>query len=100
MGSNQPELIFNGAGCLAAQLVAKHKTAPGGTYLYALRHRGRCGEDYCYDIVIDSVTQTIEFIAYDVTGGWGDKPPKFKKLFSGTPAEYVKWIEDVYSKRE
>ena len=100
LGSGQPELVFNGAGCLAAQLVAKHKEGPGGAYLYALRHRGHSGEDYCYDIIVDSATETVEFIAYDVTGGYGDKPVRFKKLFKGTPAEYVTWVKDVYSKQE
>lgn len=28
------ERVFNGAGCLAAQLVAEFKTEPGGIYLY------------------------------------------------------------------
>lgn len=98
--SGQPEIVFNGAGCLAAQLVARMKTddntkeiTPGGAYLYPIPHRGKCGEDYVYDIIVDSDTKTIEFIAYDVAGGWGDKPLRFKKLFKGTPAGFVEWVK-------
>jgi len=100
LSMNQPKLVFNGPGCLAAQLVTKYKNGAGGSYIYPIGHRGKCGEDFTYDIVIDSDTKTIEFIAYDVTDGWNNKPPRFKKLFTGTPAQYVKWIEDVYSKQK
>lgn len=93
LGMSQPELVFNGAGCLAAQLVAKHKDGPGGAYLYALRHRGRADENYTYDIIVDSATQTIEFIAYEVNGGWGNKPLRFKKLYSGAPAGFAEWVK-------
>jgi hypothetical protein len=93
LSSGQPELVFNGAGCLAAQLVARHKTEAGGAYLYAMKHRGKCGEDYTYDIIVDDTTKTIEYVAYDVTGGWGDKPLRFKKLFSGAPADFAAWVK-------
>jgi len=99
LGSDQPKVVFNGAGCLAAQLVARHKCdddgtiKPGGAYLYPLKSRGKCGEDYCYDIIVDSDAKTIEFIAYDVTGGWGDKPLRFKKLYKGTPAGFAEWVK-------
>lgn len=101
LGINQKEqLLFNGAGCLAAQLVEKMKDGPGGAYIYPIQHRGKCGEEYVYDIIVDSDTQTIEFIAYEVNGGWGDKPLRFKKLYSGAPAGFAEWVENVYSKQE
>jgi hypothetical protein len=36
LGLDNKGLVFNGAGCLAAQLVAKFKDGPGGTYLYPM----------------------------------------------------------------
>jgi len=102
LGINQKEqLLFNGAGCLAAQLVEKMKDGPGGAYILPIQHRGKCDEEYVYDIIVDSNTQTIEFIAYYVTsGGYDNKPPRFKKLYSGAPAGFAEWVGNVYSKQE
>lgn len=90
-------LIFNGTKCLAAQLVVHLKDGPGGTYIYPLQHRGRSGEDYTYDIIVEydgkRENYKITFIAYDVTGGWGDKPLRFKKLYSGTPEGFKTFVE-------
>ena len=61
---DEPQLVFNGAGCLAAQLVAKYKTSPGGCYLHPLKHRGKCWEDYVYDIIVKE-DKTIEFVCYE-----------------------------------
>lgn len=106
LGSDQPELVFNGAGCLAAQLVAKHKDGPGGAYLYDMKHRGRCGEDYTYDIIVEHDGKDengrdkykMTYVAYDVSGGWGDKPVRFKKLFSGAPADFAAWVNEKEAK--
>lgn len=107
LGMDKPEVVFNGAGCLAAQLVAKMKTdeatgkiTPGGAYIYPMAHRGKCGEDYVYDIIVDSDAKTIEFIAYDNLTGW--KPgAKFKSkvLYRGTPAGFVEWVKEEEKKK-
>jgi hypothetical protein len=104
LNSSQPKVVFNGAGCLAAQLVARHKCGDNGTieagkaYLYPIKSRGKCGEDYCYDIIVDTDAtiepNKIEFIAYDVTGGWNNKPLRFKKLYKGTPAGFIEWVKN------
>ena len=88
--AEEHKLIFNGAGCLAAQLVDKFKEGPGGTYLHPVSHRGKCGEDYSYDILVGSDTKKITLVAWDI--GWGKR--KNKKLFEGSPAEYLKWVEN------
>ena len=106
IGKDTPAIAFNGAGCLAAQLVARHKTdgegkpSIGGAYLYPIKHRGKCGEDYVYDIIVDSAAKTIEFIAYDVTGGWGNKPLRFKKLYQGAPSGFEAWVEEREKKNQ
>lgn len=79
---NETILIFNGAGCLAAQLVEKYKNGPGGCYLHPLKHRGKCWEDYLYDIIIKE-DNSIEFVCYE-----NDKRPK--ELFRGSPENFVK----------
>ena len=79
--SKETELIFNGAGCLAAQLVAKYKTEPGGTYLNPLKHRGKCWEDYLYDIIVKE-DQTIEFVCYE-------NGKRKTEVFRGSPSDFV-----------
>jgi hypothetical protein len=78
-------LMFNGAGCLAAQLVAKHKDGVGGYYIYPMSHRGTMWENYTYDIIVKE-NGTIEYVCYEVGGG---KKPSFKKLFQGSPEEFI-----------
>ena len=79
--SNETKLIFNGAGCLAAQLVAKYKTEPGGTYLNPLKHRGKCWEDYLYDIIVKE-DHTIEFVCYH-------NGKRKTEVFRGSPSDFV-----------
>jgi hypothetical protein len=81
-GANETNLIFNGAGCLAAQLVAKYKIATGGCYLHPLNHRGKCWEDYLYDIVVKE-DNTIEFVCYE-------NGRRKIEVFRGTPSDFVK----------
>jgi hypothetical protein len=88
---NEPQLVFNGAGCLAAQLVVEHKDGPGGAYIHPLNYRGKCWENYTYDIIVNE-DKTIEFIAYEVGGM---KKPSFKKIFEGTPQQFVEKYETV-----
>ena len=94
LSSDQPKVVFNGAGCLAAQLVARMKDGAGGAYLHDQKSRGKSGEEYTYDIIIDSDTKEISVIAYDIQGGWGNKPLRFKKIYSGTPAGFVEWVKN------
>lgn len=75
---------FNGAGCLAARLVAELKgNTAGGTYLYPLTHRGHLWEDYMYDIIVDEDKQKITFKCFAYEG---------KKLFSGNPKDFVSFV--------
>jgi hypothetical protein len=50
--SGDPGKIANGAGCLAAQIVAHFKTAPGGIYLSDMKLEDR--EEYNYFIGVKS----------------------------------------------
>jgi hypothetical protein len=88
------EVLFNGASCLAAQLVAKYKHSVGGCYLHPINHRGNCWENYTYDIIINE-DKTIEYVCYKVKGGYGKKRPSFKAIFSGTPQEFIAQYDKV-----
>lgn len=96
LGLNENKNVFNGAGCLAAQLIERLKDGPGGTYVNPMSSRGRSWEDYTYDIIVKE-DKTIEVVAYSVSGGYGEKPPRFRRLFKGSPAEYVENYEKVDS---
>jgi hypothetical protein len=82
LGMNETQLVFNGAGCLAAQLIARFKEGAGGTYVHNLESRGECWEDYLYDIIVKE-DRTIEYVCYDNVD---DKP----ELFRGTPSDFIK----------
>jgi len=82
IGLGENQLVFNGGGCLAAQLIAKFKDGAGGTYIHTLKSRGKCWEDYLYDIII-TPSNEIVFVAYENNG----KRPT--EIFRGTPSEFV-----------
>lgn len=82
LSSDETKLVFNGAGCLAAQLIAKFKDGPGGTYIHSLDSRGQSWEDYLYDIIVKE-NRTIEYVCYKNYSG---DPTE---IFRGTPQEFV-----------
>ena len=58
IGSNEPQLVFNGMGCLAAQVVAKFKNGTGNIYL----HRGgttKCWEEWRYEVISNEDDELI-----------------------------------------
>jgi len=79
--SNTDTLQFNGAGCLAAQLVAKYKEGVGGTYLQSLNSRGNSWEDYLYDIIVKE-DKSIEYVCYE-------NGSRKKEIFRGSPSDFV-----------
>jgi hypothetical protein len=77
----EEKLVFNGAGCLAAQLVGKYKTGTGGCYIQSLSSRSKSWEDYLYDIIVKE-DKSIEYVCYEN----GKRP---KEIFRGSPADFV-----------
>jgi len=89
------KVIFNGAGCLAAQMVAYFKDGPGGYYL----HRGgtiNCGEDYRYEVIVDGlkpvVMKCIKIGYENKKGNYVNRP---LTLFEGTPEKFKDWLKLV-----
>ena len=52
-------LVFNGMGCLAAQMVAHFKQTPGGFYIHPVEVTD-CGQDYEYHIFLKEDELCIE----------------------------------------
>jgi hypothetical protein len=83
---NEEKLVFNGMGCLAAQVIAHFKEGVGGFYL----HRGgvtNCCEEYRYEVITNGAGQDITLRCYDVY----DK----KWIFEGTPKEFIQKYKKV-----
>lgn len=84
IGLKESRKIANGAGCLAAQLVAHFKEDSGGVYLHPTNGKpGDCWEEYIYTIFVtdDQKKDNIIIAVYDV---W-----KKDTIFVGNPAELL-----------
>jgi len=81
LGMDEKRLVFNGAGCLAAQLVAKMKDGPGTCYIHNLKTRGNSWEDYLYDIIVNE-DRSIEYVCYN-------NDENKTEVFRGAPSEFV-----------
>lgn len=51
--------VANGAGCLAAQMVAYFKDEPGGIYLQSVTNRDYDWIDYVYRVYVDSENLSV-----------------------------------------
>lgn len=83
-GANEPQLVFNGMGCLAAQVVANFKDGPGNIYL----HRGgttNCWEEYRYEVIANEETKELTFKCIEVHG----KPVT---LYEGTVQGFLEFV--------
>lgn len=85
ISSAENGLVFNGMGCLAAQVVAKFKDGPGNIYL----HRGGttgCWEEYRYEVIGNEETKELTFKCVEVHG----KPVT---LYQGTVQGFLEFVE-------
>jgi hypothetical protein len=86
------ELIFNGAGCFAAQFVAKFKDKTGNVYLESIESYGHCGEDYLYEInFLDNYE--IEFVATKDHFDSDTKDFIWTEIFRGHPKDFYERYE-------
>jgi hypothetical protein len=86
--------VFNGTGCLAAQLVAHFKKGIGGFYLHRPNAKD-CGEEYTYDIEVDSDTNQVTLRCYEI--GYMNKKNEYvnKKciLFEGKAEAFLEAVK-------
>jgi hypothetical protein len=76
IGLDHTRKIANGAGCLAAQMIAHFKQEPGGIYMTKTR-TALDGEDYGYEITVTSAL-TIDVVVRSHKG----------KIFGGSLHEF------------
>lgn len=58
----EDKLVFNGAGCLAAQLVDKMKTGTGGCYIQSLKSRGKSWKIISMTLLSKKINQSNTFV--------------------------------------
>jgi hypothetical protein len=75
--------MANGAGCLAAQMIAHFKTEPGGIYIDI--PTGKCDNDYTYIVRADTYRPS-KGISVEVRE-YGKK-----KLFEGSAEKFAEWL--------
>ena len=99
IGSDQN--VFNGASCLAAQMVAHFKTGAGGFYLEPISAK-ECGQEYEYEILVDYDTQAITLRCLEC--GYVNKKGEYKNgkrlLFEGQPSDFETFLEKLNAGEE
>lgn len=85
ISATENELVFNGMGCLSAQVVANFKEGAGNIYLHRAGTKD-CWEEYDYYVIGDD--ETKELILKCVTS-------RGKVLFEGTPKEFLEQLEEI-----
>ena len=82
-GSGTPSKASNGAGCLAATIIAELKVPAGigGIYLEPPGSEDH-GEEYVYS-VSPRLEGSIRFKVESIRGGWGNTPRERRLLFEG-----------------
>ena len=82
--------VFNGAGCLTAQLIAELKDGPGNIYVYPINAKD-CGEEYEYHIVVDFDTKEVTLKCFEVgyMNSKGVYVNKKKQLYNGKPKGFI-----------
>jgi len=96
IGANETERVFNGAGCLAAQMIAHFKEGAGGIYIEPITAKD-CGQEYEYEIIVDYDTHEVTLKCIEV--GYIDSKGKYKSgkrtLFEGKPSEFEQFVEKM-----
>ncbi len=87
--------VFNGSGCLSAQLIAELKDGPGNLYIYPINAKD-CGEEYEYHIIVDFDTKEVTFKCFTI--GYIDKKGNYvnkkKEIYSGKPKGFITLVEE------
>ena len=87
LGPDDGDKIANGAGCLAAQIVAHFKDGPGGVYLCHPSSKD-CGQEYEYHITADLSGITVKVVETGWTGH------RAKTLYQGDLEGFGKFCKE------
>ena len=86
LGVGNTQKLFNGAGCLAAQMVSHFKgDEAGGIYLYPNNTKD-VWQNYEYHVLVDFDSKTVTLICYE-------SGKRKKKLFQGSPDKFNEFVK-------
>ncbi len=91
--------VFNGAGCLAAQMIAHFKDGAGGIYIEPITSKN-CGQEYEYEVIVDFDTKELTMKCIEV--GYINKKGNYKNgkitIFEGKPVDFEYFVEKLAEK--
>ena len=97
--SDEKQILFNGAGCLAAQMIAHFKNGAGGFYIEPITAKD-CGQEYEYEIIVDFDTKEVTMKCFE--NGYINKKGEYKSgkklLFEGKPADFEQFVTELAEK--
>lgn len=83
----EKQRVFNGAGCLAAQMVSHFKgDSAGGIYLYP-NSTTDAWQNYEYHVLVDLDSKEVTLICYE-------SGKRKKKLFQGLPDKFDEFVKE------
>ena len=87
---DEKQILFNGTGCLAAQMIAHFKDGAGGIYIEPITAKN-CGQEYEYEVIVDFDTKEVTLKCFEF---WHKK----KLLFEGKPADFEQFVTELAEK--
>jgi len=91
--------VSNGAGCLAAQMIAHFKDGAGGIYIEPITAKN-CGQEYEYEVIVDFDRMQLTMKCIEV--GYIDSKGNYKRgkrvLFEGKPADFEQFVTELAEK--
>jgi hypothetical protein len=99
IGYDEKNIVFNGAGCLAAQMIAHFKNGAGGFYIQPITAKD-CGQEYEYEVIVDFDTKEVTMKCIEV--GYIDSKGNYKNgkitIFEGKPVDFEYFVEKLAEK--
>ena len=96
IGGDEKQTVFNGAGCLAAQMIAHFKDGAGGFYIEPITAKD-CGQEYEYEVLVDFDTREVTLVCFE--NGYINKKGEYKSgkklLFEGKPSEFDDFLKKL-----
>jgi hypothetical protein len=86
IGADAKTKVFNGAGCLAAQMISHLKgDSAGGIYIYPNDTKD-AWQNYEYHILVDFDSKVVTLVCFE-------SGKRKKQLFKGSPVEFIAFVE-------
>lgn len=78
--------VFNGAGCMAAQMISHFKgDSAGGIYIYPNSTKD-AWQNYEYHVLVDFDSKDVTLICYE-------SGKRKKQLFKGSPDKFIEFVQ-------